>query len=331
MPTSINLLVGEPETPQQPQTDLTPGSHLLGIVVPAPVVTATPAGGVHPSNIPIPGVRSGYSRVAESDFPNQQAAIGPAHPNTAVYFRPRPNEAQDNTAKDSSTRGTYSWNRTTREWNGYLDIFIHSEDAGQSTRNHVPTGKVHYVAAPLSNILTSSGGTQAKAFDCHVIVKFPTIEGRKCAFLLWNTGTNINGEDDIPEGKWNGGTPKGIAAHHYYGIQGGQHVWQPTVTSPNGLQDWHLYTMRYHANGYQGHPTGYIEFLVDGVEISTPPWKTQYIPPDRMWWVWQMETYLKGDPIPGWDQELNGGAGGYNGTAGSGHVYIDWFAIDVKN
>jgi hypothetical protein len=329
MPTSVNLLVGEPSTVVSTPTVLIPSPRMLSVVIPTPAVVATPGGGggFHPSGIPIPSVRSGYTRVSETDFPNQQSAIGPAHPDTAIHWRPRPDAAHDNSSHDSSTRGTYSWDHTTREHDGILDIFFHSEMAGQGNRSHDPLGKIHYVAAPLNNFATAAG--TLKAFDAHVIVRFPTINGRKCAFLLWNTGTNVNGEDDIPEGQWTGGTPKGIAAHHYVG--GGQKVWQPIVNSPLGLQNWHLYTIRFHAKGYQGHPTGYIEFLVDGVEISSAPEKFDRITTDRMWWVMQMETFLKGQAIPGWDQELNGGAGGYNGTAGSGHVEIDWTAVDVKN
>jgi hypothetical protein len=100
------------------------------------------------------------------------------------------------------------------------------------------------------------------------------------------------------------------------------------VKSPNGLQDYHLYTIRFHAKGYRGHATGYIDFLLDGVSLAGSLPTTDRICPAGMWWVGQIETYLKGQAIPGWDEELNGGAGGYNGTAGSGHVYFDWFAVD---
>jgi hypothetical protein len=317
MPRGINLVIGAPPAPPVgTPTQLTPGPRSVGVVVPAPTVLITPSGGINVSGIPRPAVRSGYERVAATEFQNQQSAIGPPAPSTAAILRPRPNVAQDGTFTDSSGRGRYSWKHTTREWNGTLDIFLHSENAGQATRTHVPGGSINYCSAPLSNHASAvdmGNGIRPKAFDVHVIVKFPLANGYKCAFLLWNTGTNINGEDDWPEGKFDGGTPKGIAAHHYYGT-GGQKVWGDVLTTGNGFQDWHLYTTRFHADGYRGHPTGYINFLLDGVKISSGAGETDRICPDGMWWVGQIETFLAGQPIPS--------------PMPSGHVYIDWFAVD---
>jgi hypothetical protein len=207
--------------------------------------------------------------------------------------------ARDCTYKDSSGRGTYCWSKTTSEHDGVLDIWLHTENPGQTSRTHVGSGSVNYVSAPLAQL-----GRQCVQ-DIHLVAKYPELPGRKIAHLLWNTGTNINGEEDFPEGKLAGGDDRGIAVHHYYGT-GGQRAWSLHTR----LQDWHLYTIRFHCDNPRG--SGFVEFWFDGQLIGR---STDRIPPDGMWWVAQIETYLKGQAIPEPD--------------GQGHVYFDKIAFDV--
>jgi hypothetical protein len=306
---SVELRLAAPSLPTAVATPiiLTPAARQVELLFPTPAVVAgLPGGGFNASGIPHPPPRSGYARIDQTDFPNT-VPIGPAHPETLNHLKPRPDVARDATFTDSSGRGHYSWKHTTSEHDGMLDIWLHTENAGQGTRSHVPSGTVHYVSAPLSVVADTVA--HKKAFDVHLIAKYPVVDGRKIAHLLWNTGTNVNGEDDFPEGKLDGGTDKGNGFHHFFGT-GGQQAW-PAHTN---LQNWHLYTIRYHAKGYRGHATGYIQFLLDGVKISSGSGETDRICPDGMWYVAQIETFLAGQPIPD--------------PADEGHVYFDWFAID---
>lgn len=246
--------------------------------------------------------------MAFTEFPNSQALGSGPSADTAQYLRPRPDVARDCTYNDSSGRGRYCWRATTSEHDGVLDIWLHTETGSchngldrPFTKQHDPAGGCNFVSAPLAQ--TNRQCIQ----DVHLVSKYPLLPGRKIAHLLWNTGTNVNGEEDHPEGKLDGGSNKGIAAHHYYG-GGGQRVWDLNTN----LQAWHLWTLRFHCNNPTG--TGFVEFWMDGHLIGR---STDRIPPDPMWWVAQIETYLAGQAIP----ELDG----------QGHVLFDAFAVDIPN
>jgi hypothetical protein len=142
--------------------------------------------------------------------------------------------------------------------------------------------------------------------DVHLVARYPLLPGRKIAHLLWNTGTNVNGEEDHPEGKLDGGNDKGIAVHHYYG--GGQRVWDLDTN----LQEWHHFLTRFHCDTPRG--SGFVEFWMDGQLVGR---STDRIPPDPMWYVAQIETYLDGQALPEPD--------------GEGHVLFDAFAVDVPS
>lgn len=274
---------------------LTPNSGGGGVVEP-PVDVGV-------SGFTIPAPRTGYVRLHYTTFPNTQLLGQGPHPDTLQYLRPRPDALHDGTYGDSSGRGTYSWKNTTSEHDGVLDIWLHSSNSGENPLVHNGSGKIHWVSAPLAQ------AGDRDALDVHLIAKYPMVPGRKIAHLLWAFGTNDNGEDDFPEGKLDGGTDKGNAFHHYG--TNGQQSWQLHTN----LQEWHMYTIRYKKNSY-------VEFWFDGSLFAR---STTSISVNPMHWVGQIETYLRGQDIPGWDSEDNT----YHGTAGQGHILWDAFAIDV--
>jgi hypothetical protein len=299
-----------------------------------PVISAfasgPPGGGGSPSGKRIDGPASGFTRLYYTDFLNNQPLGAGIHPQTATILRPRPNEAGDGTFWDSSQRGNYNWTKTTSEEDSKLRIWLHTEQWGQTNRTHVanPTGQmrtgpgannpntngdwINYVSAPLSQ------ANQRWACDVHFTARYPTIDGRKMAHLLWAGGAPVGapgyGEEDFPEGKLDGGADKGNGFHHHW-----QSHTQQSVQLHTNLQNWHYYKFRFWAQGYQGQP-GYVEFWLDGVRYGPNGANgtafTTNVPPDDMYFVLQIETYLKGQTIP-----LT--------NIGQGYVEYDEYAFDV--
>ena len=73
------------------------------------------------------------------------------------------------------------------------------------------------------------------------------------------------------------------------------------------LQEWHTYTIEWNPKA----ATPYVRFFVDGRLFGE---STKYIPWVPMFYVMQIETYLKGDELP---------------PPAEGHVQIDWATIEV--
>jgi hypothetical protein len=126
------------------------------------------------------------------------------------------------------------------------------------------------------------------------------IPGYKIAFLLWPGSTS--GEIDFPEGKLSGGGATARAFMHHVG-GGGQDAYDSGVA----LQGWHAYTIEW--NPKAGTP--YVKFFVDGRLIGH---STRSVPTTPMFYVMQMETYLKGQPLP---------------PPAQGYVQLDWATIDL--
>jgi len=311
---------------------ISPGSVIVPVTFPSFAISAggpPGGGGPNPSGKRIESPAPGFTRLHYSDFLEDRTLGTGIHPNTHVMLRPRPNAGADGSYWDSSQRGNYNWTRTTEQRDSMLRIWLHTEQVGQSGIFHVPnptgamkTGPgatnpntngdwINYVSAPLSQ------ANQRWAFDVHFTARFPLIVGRKMAHLSWAGGAPVGatgyGEEDYPEGKMDGGSAKGNAFHHYW-----QSSQQESMQLQTNLQNWHYYKFRFWARGYQGHPTGYFACYLDGVLKSphAPQPFTANVPPDDMYFVLQIETYLKGQTIP-------------TSNIGQGWVEYDEYAFDV--
>ena len=223
---------------------------------------------------------AGWRRVVTSTF-SETRAIG-------SWPGPVAGQAWKNRARgpDSSGRGTYDSSRTVSEGNGLLDVWVHSE------------GNTRYVAAPVSRL----GGTRGARIS--VCMRADAIPGYKIAFLLWPTDGQGNslGEIDFPEGKLDGGGATARAFMHHAGRDS-----QDAYDSGVALQGWHTYTIEWNPKA----STPYVSFFVDGRLLGT---SRQDVPTVPMFYVMQIETYLKGQALP---------------PPAAGHVQMDWVTIDL--
>lgn len=287
-PTPTPTITPTPAPTVTPTPTLAPTPTPTVEPTPTPTVTPTPSpspASCDVSGLTIPDTRAGYTREFKLDFCGQQS-LGTSTPDpiTAVWLRPRPDIARDCSYLDSSQRGHYCWKKTTSEHDGILDQWLHTETTcGMSTTVHDPTGTCNYVNAPLIN------GGDRDQYSVYLIARFDDIPGRKIAYLNWAWGTNVNGEDDFPEAKLDGGDCKGNAFHHYDLLEKGQQAWQLCID----LNDWHLYEIEFQKR--TAERSGYVTFRLDGAVIGTT---TQYVPDDPMHWVGQSETYLSGQTLP---------------------------------
>jgi hypothetical protein len=135
--------------------------------------------------------------------------------------------------------------------------------------------------------------SRSRGFRFELVARFPTIvNGMKCAYLSWGHA-RINqpgyAEYDFPEMKFGPG-PRGNGFAHNEGTVGGQ----DTVRLEHDISEWHLYTLEYQAEGFRGHPTGRVRFILDGETVLN---KTTHISDRDLYLAPQIETYLKHDPV----------------------------------
>jgi hypothetical protein len=263
--------------PAAPQANPTPAP-----ASPTPAPTAATAAVPSESRCPTPlpaAAPPGWTRVVTSTF-SENVQLG-------QWPGPVAAQAWKNRARggDSSGRGTYDSSRTVTEANGLLDVWVHSE------------GSTRYVAAPVS---TLGGMLGARISIC---MRADQIPGYKVAFLLWPTDGEGNqlGEIDFPEGKLAGGGATAKAFMHHAGAES-----QDAFDSGVALQGWHTYTIEWDPTASQP----YVSFFLDGRLLGTA---TDRVPIVPMFYVMQIETYLRGDPLP---------------PPAAGHVQVDWVTID---
>jgi hypothetical protein len=216
------------------------------------------------------------------------------------YFKPRRN------MPDSSQRGTYNDITTWSQHDGIGDVFLHSGTA--TALQHDPQGKVHHVFALVDEIDRPEVFVQWTQ-------KCPTTASRKQAPLFWAFGKNDNGEDDHYEHKYGAG-PRSNSFHHHYLKQTQNGKALNVVTT-----DPHVVGMYFRRKGHRGTgDLGEFTTWVDSKKIIT--W-TNDCTPNPMHFVMQIETFLKSDPIVGWDSIANR----YNGQAAAGHVQFTQLEI----
>jgi hypothetical protein len=81
---------------------------------------------------------------------------------------------------------------------------------------------------------------------------------------------------------------------------------QDAFDSGVALQGWHTYTIEWDPTSSRP----YVSFFLDGRLLGTT---TDRVPTVPMFYVMQVETYLRGDPLP---------------APAAGHVQVDWVTIE---
>jgi hypothetical protein len=136
------------------------------------------------------------------------------------------------------------------------------------------------------------------------------IPGYKVAFLLWPSegSGNERGEIDFPEGALSG-APASVKAFMHYDPKPTDGRHQDVYDTGVAIQAWHAYTMEWNP----GADVPYVKFFLDGQLIGH---STEHVPRTPMWYFMQIETLLKGEPLP---------------PPAQGHVQIDWVTIDLPS
>jgi hypothetical protein len=183
-----------------------------------------------------------------------------------------------------------------------LDQWLHTETGSCKTSGfthvHNGSGGCNYVSGPIWQLPRQTD------FIVSYVGRFNDIPGRKLAYLRWcgpKVGDPGYCEDDFVEAKLLSG-PRGNAFHHH-----------ESRTTKQGAQleieldEWHLYQMHV-------KPCQFVDFYVDG-ELRLHA--TQHVTCGNSFWVFQSETYLKGQTIPEPDNQ--------------GHLLLDAYAVDLPN
>lgn len=256
------------------------------------------------SGIARPAPRAGFRRAAQTEFA-ATIPLGQWREDENKVLKYRGDDWwPDSREKNMPGRGgRYSSKYTTSQHDGVLDIWLHAQKDGGDYFKHdgsgTELGTTFLVNAPVTFI-----GKRTE-MDIHVIAKFPMVAWAKAAWLLWASGTNVNGEEDWPEMRFDDGIgAKGF--HHFARAEKGQAAFDGGNFKNTDFQ---LYTLRWKMNGF-------VEFLRNNVRIG---YSTQYMPDEPMQYIMQTETLLANEPI----------LPKTNGVYAQGHVLVDWFAIDV--
>jgi hypothetical protein len=187
------------------------------------------------------------------------------------------------------------------ERDGKLRHYLHTEQQADCKNPtgpvvHNGSGNCNYVSGLLWNLPDQT------EFVVTFVMRADVIEGRKLAFLRWcgpRVGEPGYCEDNFPEFKMEAG-PRGNAFHHLEGSKTQQgHQLQADMTR------WNEYRMHV-------KPGQFVDFYFNG-ELRLHA--TQGVTSDPSYWVFQMETYLKGQAIPEPDK--------------AGWVEFDWFTVDL--
>lgn len=272
----------------------------------APVATPIPPPAIapstlNPSGLGRPGPRAGYTRLAETEF-TANIPLGSWTQDENRVLKSRGDDWwPDSREQNCDCGGRYSSRYTTSQHDGMLDIWLHAQKEGGDYFKHDGSFSESQTQFLVNAPVTQVG--KRSAMDINVIAKFPVVPWAKAAWLMWASGTNVNGEEDWPEMRLDDGV--GVSAfHHFARPEKGQRAWSvPDVRNT----DWHLYTIRWVMNGY-------VEFYLDGRLIGR---STEYMPKEPMQYIMQTETLLMNvADLPG-------------PPFAQGSVLVDWIAIDV--
>jgi hypothetical protein len=210
----------------------------------------------------------------------------------------------DPSFNDSSGRGNYK---------GQWTCYVENGEFIQYIRNGPESAPFVHQASPINRLvsrplliepgaaLALNNTTRRSAWRIDHVSKYPGINdnaigsgalGYKVANLLWGNstiGTTGYAEYDMPEHRFGDGLRSNGFLHNP-DTQGGQTGGPLNVQTTN----FHLWTIKYRADGFGGQATGYCELWVDGILR----FDTNNVNGLALYYAMQHETFLDADPIP---------------------------------